>query len=218
MAIQCFTVVRALRATAHHAVHRLAGHHTHHAHRAVVRGVASHAAHLPAVVCMVAGLATVGVGGFVAGGKVAGSSAPAPNEISGTINPPLSSGANGVANLSAGLIAAHSSRTGGSPATPFSLEWGETEDLLRTPSTLDWSEIGSPLDTWPSPIWPSPIWNEIGIPSLSWPNESNVILDTPGPPGAVPEPASVSLLTASLFGIAILSRRRRSSAGPQLIT
>ena len=186
MAIQCFTVVRALRATAHHAVHRLAGHHTHHAHRAVVRGVASHAAHLPAVVCMVAGLAAVGVGGFVPGGKAVGSSAPVPNEIGATINPPPSFGTNGAATLLAQPIAAHSSRTGGSPATPFSFEWGETGDLLRTPSTLDWSEIGSPLDTWPSHIWPSPNWNEIGIPSLSWPNESNAILDTSGPPGAVP--------------------------------
>src|SRR6266446_22508 len=207
MAIQCFTVVRAFRATVHHAARRVAGHHMH--HRAVVKGVASHAAKFPEVVCVVAGLAAVGAGGFVAGSKLFGSSAPAPNEISSTINPPLSLGANSVGSLLSSLIASFPSDIVRSPDTPFSDDWGEADGLSGNPWTSAWREIGNPTTAWPLPVW-----HEIGnfqeIPSSPWPNEAGGLSDMPSQPGTVPEPASVSVLVASLCGAAILYRRNRT--------
>jgi hypothetical protein len=215
MAIECFAVARAFRAAAHHAAHRLAGHHIHHMRRAVVHHTATlHTTKFPAVVCMVAGLAAVGAGGFVAGSKTLGPAAP--GESGGPISTPLFFPASGVDSPrfgvpSSSLIASLPIEVGSSPDTPFSYNWDEAGDLWHTPSTFAWSEISSPLNTWPSRIG-----DEVGTlqdhPSSSWANESNSTPDTPSQPGAVPEPASTSMLVASLFGAAILSRRERTRA------
>jgi hypothetical protein len=217
MAIQCSMVVHAVRAATHRAARRVVRHHVHHARRAVAHGVAAlHTAKLPAVVCIVAGLAALGVGSFAPGGKTLPASAP--TDAGGMIASPVSSGSNGADNL-LGLIAAPSSRIGSGPANPFSFEWDETRELLQTPSTFAWNELGNFADTWSSAIWPSPTWNEIGglqdIPSPPRPSESYVAVDMPGQPGAVPEPASISLLTASLFGVAFLTRRRGPSGAAE---
>src|SRR5205823_15024037 len=131
MAIQCFAVVRALRATAHQAAHRLREHHVHHVHHArhaVVKG-AAHATKVPKVVCVAAGLATLGVGGFVAGGKALGPSAAAPNEIGSTANPPLSLGAESAGPLLTSLVASFPSDIAHSRGTPFFNDWLETGTL-----------------------------------------------------------------------------------------
>jgi hypothetical protein len=214
MAIECSTVVRAFRATAHHVARRLAGHHVHHARRAGVHRVAAlQTTKLPVVVCIAGGLATLGAGGFVAGDKMFGSSAPAPNEIGGTINPPLAFGASGVdsqrvGRLSNSPIASRPIGARSSPDTPFSYDWDEA-GYPDTLSSFAWSEIGSPLDARLTTAWDE-VGRLQGLTSVSWPNENSSILDTPSPPGAVPEPASVSVLATSLFGLAILRRHHRS--------
>ena len=213
MAIQCFTILRALRATAHHTSHRLAGHNIHHAHRALMHGVASlHATKLPAVVCVVTGLAAVGVSGFVAGSKLSGS--PAPSEIGSTTNTPLPFGASGVESLLTSLIASVPSEIGSWPDTPFSYDWRETGNLPDSPSTFAWSEIGSPLGAPPSFVW-----SEIGgLSDIPSPSESGGSPDTPTQSAAVAEPASISILGASLFAIAVLRRRNRTRFGTQAVS
>jgi hypothetical protein len=75
MAIQCFTFVRSLGASAHHhirhAAHHLVGRHLPRVHHAVLHGVVSpHTAGLRATVCVVTGVAAVGAGGLVVAGKI----------------------------------------------------------------------------------------------------------------------------------------------------
>jgi hypothetical protein len=207
MAIECLTVVRAFRATVHHAAHRLAGHYLHHAHHAVVKGIVSHAAKLPVVVCVATGLAAIGGGGLIANGRTAGPSAP--RENGGTTNPALSLVTNGTVNLLTSLIGSLPNHIGGSPDTPFPYNWGEASNLSESPSTPAWSEIGSPAGTWPSPVWHE-IDNFREITSSLSPSEASTLSGTPSQPGAVPEPASISVLVAGLCVAAVLYRRSRT--------
>jgi len=91
MAIQCFSVVRAIGASVHHHVRHFAHHfvarHLHHAHHLVSHDIfTSHAA--PAMVCVFVGVVGLGLGGLVSSGSTSGS--PGPGTASGSANSPIS--------------------------------------------------------------------------------------------------------------------------------
>src|SRR6266568_3978435 len=129
MAVQCFTVVRALGTSAHHHArhfaHRFVGRHIHHAYHTISHSIgAPHA--LPAIVCVLAGLAGIGVGSLVAGNGNSRSSDPH------TVDGPATTSISFVPNA-----------FGGAPNTSISFAPGNIDDPSDAPTLPLPSEVDS---------------------------------------------------------------------------
>ena len=138
------------------------------------------------------GLAAVGVGGVVAGGKMFRT--PVASQSASTTNISLSSGAGGGDSLLPSLIVPFPSGIGSSPDTLFSYDLSEAGNPWDTPSTFAWSDVGGLPD----------------IPAPSLPNEQSSAPDTPTRSVTVPEASSISVLGAALLGIVVVRWRNHA--------
>lgn len=162
------------------------------------------------MVCIVTGLAGVGVGGLVAKGM--GFAPVASKEVTTAVSTSAPNVPSDIGSLWASLSSFHPTEIRSLFVPPSSFDWNELGTPPVPPSSLDWNELGTP------PVPPSSFdWNEVDIP----PNSPHSI-DTSGP-GSVPvppgeaaailEPTSISILATSLLGLAVLLLHNKAVCG-----
>ena len=170
--MQCFTVFRTLGASARHhvkhAAHHLVAHHVHRAHHVIAHSVIGPVP-IPAMVCILTGLAALGVGALVAEGM--GFAPGGSKEVTTAVSTPAPNGPSDIGSLWASLSSFHPTEIGSLLVPRSSFDWNELGSLPVPASSFDWNELGSP------PVPPSSFdWNEVD--SLQ---DSPYSFDTSGP-------------------------------------
>jgi hypothetical protein len=205
--MQCFTVFRTFGASVRHhvkhAAHHLVGRHLH--HHVIAHSVIGPVP-IPAMVCILTGLAAVGVGALVAKGM--SFAPPASKEVAPAVSTLAPNVPSEIGSLWASLSSFHPTEIGSLLVPASSFDWNELGSLPVAPSSFDWNELGSP------PVPPSSFdWNEVD--SLQ---DFPYSFDTSGPgsapvptgqPAAIREPTSISALAVSLLGLASLLQQKK---------
>jgi hypothetical protein len=202
MALQCLAVLRAVSAHTHHhvkhAVHHLLQGHIHRAGHWIAHPIITPAT-VRVTVCTLAGVGAIGIGGAAISGTsfhslLAG-------QFDGTTTPP-----------SAAVL----SRPGGPAGVPTAFDPDRIGGLSDPPVRSDPSAADGYFDR-PSvipgedddPVDPSFLSDPTAGGSTDPPPDPRDpdFSDPSGPPTAIPEPASIILLTTGLLGLAIAGRK-----------
>ena len=203
--MQCFTAFRTLGASARHhvknAAHHLVAHHVHRAHHVIAHSVIGPVP-IPAMVCILTGLAALGVGALVAEGM--SFAPPASKEVTPAVSTLAPNVPSEIGSLFASLSSFNPTEIASLPVPPSSFDWNELGSSPVPSSSFDWNEVDSLPDSPYSFDTSGP--SSVPIPS--------------GQPAAVPEPTSFLALVTSLLGLATLPQynkavrgRRRAQAG-----
>ena len=132
--MQCFTVFRTLGASARHhvkhAAHHLVAHHVHRAHHVIAHSVIGPVP-IPAMVCILTGLAALGVGALVAEGM--GFAPGGSKEVTTAVSTPAPNGPSDIGSLWASLSSFHPTEIGSLLVPRSSFDWNEwqTGQFLR---------------------------------------------------------------------------------------
>jgi PEP-CTERM motif len=195
MALHCFAAFRALAATAHHhvnhAAYRLVRHHGYRLHHVIAH---SGSLALPAMVCVVTGLAAIGISSFVPGGSNVHRFIP--NDVGQLVTPPVP--------FDSGMLSSQ----------PDPLPWfdsGEIGGLQSIMPPVDPSKVGDLPD--PRSLFDTGDADGSADPPSSLDlSEISGSLDTPPQPSPVPEPTSISVLGIGLLALAVARRPKRDPA------
>jgi PEP-CTERM motif len=218
MALQCLAVLRTVDARAHHylkhAAHHLFRRHIHRAGHWIAHPIVTPAT-MRVMVCTLAGLGAIGIGGAaitgtrfhslptgqfegattppfsaVPSGPDGPAGAPTPSDpsaVGGLSDPPTPSDPSAVGGLSDPPIPSDPGATGGL-SDPPTVAPGEDDDPVD-PSFLSDPSAGGSTDPPPDP------------------RDPDFSPDPSGQPTAIPEPASIIVLTMGLLALAVVRRK-----------